>query len=313
MSARPQDGGEGGGYPWLGFALVVGATVAWSAQIVLAALIYDQGANPITILTFRAIAFAASLYLVMRWRGQPLRMAPRERYTSLGLGLLIGAQSFTYYSSIQYIPAGLAVLIFYTSPILVALAMRFVDNEPLTALKLGALVTAFLGLAIAFQVDPEALHPLGIAFAAFSAFGLATTIVVGSRVLRRADSRRMTLHMTAASSTVYAIVILGADLLVLPDSATGWALLGAMPVIYLVAMLAFFTAVPMIGPMRAAMVNNMEPITTILLAALLLGERLGLPQMAGAALVIGAILAMQLATRHAARAKRRLESRGGGA
>ena len=218
MTARPHDTGATGRHPWLGFALVLTATIAWSAQIVIAALIYDEGANPITILTFRAIAFAASLYLVMRWRGQPVRMPPRERYVSLGLGLLIGAQSFTYYSSIQYIPAGLAVLIFYTSPILVALAMRFVDGEPLTAAKLIALATAFLGLAITFQVEFESLHPLGIAFAAFSAFGLATTIVVSSRVLRRADSRQMTLHMTIVSSAAYLVALALTRSLDFPDT-----------------------------------------------------------------------------------------------
>jgi drug/metabolite transporter (DMT)-like permease len=119
--------------------------------------------------------------------------------------------------------------------------------------------------------------------------------------------------MTAASSTAFVLVIFGLDLLVLPDSAAGWALLGAMPVVYLVAMLAFFTAVPMIGPMRASMINNMEPITTILLAALIIGEALGPLQLAGAALVIGAIFVMQLATRRAARAMRRAENREGSA
>ncbi len=300
MSARHQLSGAGGTHPWLGFALVLTATIAWSAQIVIAALIYDEGANPITILTFRAIAFAASLYLVMRWRGQPVRMPPRERYVSLGLGLLIGAQSFTYYSSIQDLPAGLAVLIFYTSPILVALAMRFVDDEPLTALKLGALATAFLGLAITFQVEFDSLHPLGIAYAAFSAFGLATTIVVSSRVLRRADSRQMTLHMTVVSSAAYLIALALTRSLDLPDTGLGWLMMFSMPVLYLVSMLAFFTAVPMTGPSRAAMFSNAEPVFTLLLAATILGEVLTSLKLLGAGMVVGAIVVMQLARARAA-------------
>ncbi len=304
MTARPHDTGATGRHPWLGFALVLTATIAWSAQIVIAALIYDEGANPITILTFRAIAFAASLYLVMRWRGQPVRMPPRERYVSLGLGLLIGAQSFTYYSSIQYIPAGLAVLIFYTSPILVALAMRFVDGEPLTAAKLIALATAFLGLAITFQVEFESLHPLGIAFAAFSAFGLATTIVVSSRVLRRADSRQMTLHMTIVSSAAYLVALALTRSLDFPDTGAGWLMMLSMPVLYLISMLAFFTAVPMTGPSRAAMFSNAEPVFTLLLAAAVLGEVLTSLKLVGAGMVVGAIIIIQLARARAVPAGR---------
>jgi drug/metabolite transporter (DMT)-like permease len=78
----------------------------------------------------------------------------------------------------------------------------------------------------------------------------------------------------------------------------------AMPVFYLVSMLAFFTAVPMIGPSRAAMYGNAEPVFTLLLAAAFLGEALSPLKLVGAGLVVGAILVMQLARARAAPARR---------
>ncbi len=293
---------------WLGIGLVVLGASAYGLLLVLARLNYDHDTNPVTVLFVRALGFCLLLALFLRLSGRPMALAPSERYASLGLGVFMAFQTWLNYTAITFIPVSLAVLLLYTYPLFVALGMRLTEGEQLTPAKLAALAAAFAGLVLTLQVSAGPLDPRGLGLGLMAGLGLAVTVMAGNRILRRADSRRMTLHMTAASSTAYALVILGTDLLMLPDSAAGWALLGAMPVVYLVAMLAFFTAVPMIGPMRAAMINNMEPITTILLAALLLGEVLGPLQMVGAVLVIGAILAMQLATRHAARATRRGKS-----
>ncbi len=298
---------------WLGIGLVVLGAAAYGLLLVLARLNYDHGTNPLTVLFVRAAGFCLLLALFLRLSGRQMALAPSERYASLGLGVFMAFQTWCNYSAITYIPVSLAVLLLYTYPLFVALGMRFTEGEPLTPMKLAALAAAFGGLTLTLQVSAGPLDPRGLGLGLMAGFGLAATVMAGNHILRRADSRRMTLHMTAASSTAYVLVIFGLDLLVLPDSAAGWALLGAMPVVYLVAMLAFFTAVPMIGPMRASMINNMEPITTILLAALLLGEALGPLQLAGAALVIGAIFVMQLATRRAARAMRRAESGEGSA
>ena len=78
----------------------------------------------------------------------------------------------------------------------------------------------------------------------------------------------------------------------------------SMPVLYLISMLAFFTAVPMTGPSRAAMFSNAEPVFTLLLAAAVLGEVLTSLKLVGAGMVVGAIIIIQLARARAVPAGR---------
>ncbi|HEU5177560.1 MAG TPA: EamA family transporter, partial [Burkholderiales bacterium] len=50
-----------------------------------------------------------------------------------------------------------------------------------------------------------------------------------------------------------------------------------------------FTATARIGPMRVGFYMNFEPIAAVILAALILGQQLEPVQLAGGALVVGAL------------------------
>src|SRR3546814_14457321 len=84
--------------------------------------------------------------------------------------------------SIFYIPASLAVLIFYTFPLLVAVGARWTEGEPVGGTKLVGLAVAFAGLAIALGVELGDLDPRGIALAGMAAVGAAATMLAISRV-----------------------------------------------------------------------------------------------------------------------------------
>ena len=284
---------------WLGILLVLIGAAAYGVLVVTAKLNYDHGSDPITVLFVRAAGFFVLLLAFRRLTGRPIALPPTVRYLCLGLGMFLAFQTWCNYTAITFIPVSLAILLLYTYPVFVALATRVIDRERLGPIKAGAVLAAFGGLALSLKVHPDALDPRGLGLGLMAGFGLAVTIMTSSRILRRADSARMTLHFTAMTSTCYLAVLLLTNGWAWPTDQLGWVLLLSMPLVYLVAMLCFFSAVPIIGPFKAAMFNNLEPVTTILLAAILLGEQLGPWQYVGAAMVIGALLAMQMADRRA--------------
>jgi drug/metabolite transporter (DMT)-like permease len=79
----------------------------------------------------------------------------------------------------------------------------------------------------------------------------------------------------------------------LPETAKGWAGFAALPVFYTIAVTAFFAAISAIGPVRASLFMNIEPVVTIFFGFVVLGQVLTTYQMAGAALVIVAIVAVR--------------------
>ena len=59
----------------------------------------------------------------------------------------------------------------------------------------------------------------------------------------------------------------------------------------------FFAGLARVGPTRAATLSTVEPVVTIALAALVLGERIAAVQLAGGALILGAVLLLARAPR----------------
>ena len=79
-----------------------------------------------------------------------------------------------------------------------------------------------------------------------------------------------------------------------PRSGRGFAVLGLSSLFYVLATVFLFAAIRLIGPLRTAIIDNGSPVWTVLLAALLFGELLSPAQLFGGALVVGAVLLVQV-------------------
>ena len=77
----------------------------------------------------------------------------------------------------------------------------------------------------------------------------------------------------------------------LPQTTQGWVGYIAVPVFYTIAISAFFAGISLIGAVRASLVMNLEPVGSIALGFILLGQVLTPRQLLGAAIVIGAVTA----------------------
>ena len=77
----------------------------------------------------------------------------------------------------------------------------------------------------------------------------------------------------------------------LPHSVIGWAAVTGIALVSTVAAITlFFAGLARIGPTRASTLSTIEPVFTVILAALLLGERIEPIQLGGGALILGAVL-----------------------
>jgi len=82
---------------------------------------------------------------------------------------------------------------------------------------------------------------------------------------------------------------------VLPKSSTGWWAMAVVCGLYAIGLVSLFTSASRIGPLRTALMMNLEPVIAIALSMLVLGQGLTLPQFAGGALVIAGVVGAQLA------------------
>lgn len=279
-----------------GVLVVLLAAFFISLSNVLAPIIYDAGSNPLTYLTLRFLGFVILCQVWFWTRQNTPTLTMQQRVTAYGSGAAYAIGAGALLGAFAYMPVSLVVLIFYTFPLLTGVFTGLLDRRLPNAVAMICFAVAFLGIALALDVTFTTLHPTGLGLAVLAAIGVAVAYVWNGRSMQNVDSTVTTFHMSVSALVVATAVTLTSDSFVLPSAgAVGWsALLGAI-LSFAAAFFFMFSGVRMIGPVRTAMIMNLEPVTTIALAILLLSESLSLKQFAGASLIVGAVIAAQAA------------------
>jgi drug/metabolite transporter (DMT)-like permease len=267
------------------------SALGFTIAMLFANMAYKDGIDVHTTNAARYTATIALLFLFQKIRGKKLRLPPWERYTSLVLGISVFMMGFGYLGATQYIPVSLACLLFYTFPVFVAIIARFTENESITAIRLIAIIFAFIGLGLALEVHSLTnLNWQGIAFGFLSSLGCTTFVIISSLSMRSADPQAVNFHCLAAG-TVFFVAFLfftGGPTSIISYSALSKLCVSGLALA--VAYVTLFTGLEIVGPVKTSMLMNVEPILTITLAAILLGERLASIQLVGAAFVIMGVI-----------------------
>ena len=252
---------------------------------IFARFAYASGADVLGVLAARFTIAGAILALVMfatrrPWpRGRALRVA-----IAMGAVGYVG-QAVCFFAGLQYASAGLIALLLYAYPTLVCLLAAAFLHERLTPRRVALLMVSFVGIALTLgggHGTPTGIV-LGLAAAAF----YSVYIVVGARELGGTDALAATtvVCLSAAATLLIASLFRTPHF---PGAWWGWLAIAAIAVVStVVAMIAFFGALKRIGPAVASIASTLEPVVTVALAWIVLGESLAPVQIAGGALVLG--------------------------
>ena len=292
-----------------GLLLCLLSAAGFAAMPLFARQAYATGVELTPLLALRFVMAAALLWALVLLRRRPLG-SPR----GLALGALLGfagysVQAGLYFGAIQRIDVSLASLLLYTYPSLVTLAAFALRRESPSRRKLGALALASGGVALVLAGGgPRAIDPLGAAMAIGCA-GFYTVFILGSeRVSARTPAVPFTASVVTGSAVTFVIAAIFTGGVHASAEGVMWAGLialasTAIPIVLFVAGLA------RIGPSTAAIASAVEPAFTVALAWLVLGEKLGPLQLAGGALVLSAVVLLQLRARRPRAARSRAPRR----
>ncbi|HMK69216.1 MAG TPA: DMT family transporter [Stellaceae bacterium] len=272
-----------------GLALMALSATSYGAIPVFARLAFEAGATPLTLLSLRYLAAVAVLGVGLRIAGRPWRLPPGRRLAGVVTGLLFSIMAYTYLAAIRVIPVSSAVLLFFTYPVLVTL-VGWARGYGLGLRRALAVLAAFIGLALALGVEIAELDPVGVALASLGSLTYTFGIFYFGRATTGTDPMTVSFQAMATCAAVFAPLALIRGEILPPDSTLG--LLGALGVVvtYFVGLVAFFGALPRIGPIKTALLSQLEPVVSILAAVIVLREELGAVQSTGIALVLGALL-----------------------
>jgi drug/metabolite transporter (DMT)-like permease len=286
-----------------GTILCLGSGAAFGAMAVFGKLAYGEGATVGTLLAVR-FALAAALFWALVLAGGAAAEIRALRPRDVGAGLSLGAggyaiQAGCYFAALERIDASLLSLLLYTFPAIVAAAAVALGRERLDGRRLAALGLASGGLALVVAgAGAGALDPLGAALGVGAAVVYSTYILVSDGIVGRMRPQVLSALVCtgAAASLTVGSALLG-DFRPGDLTAAGWGWLACLAVVSTVAAISlFFAGLERVGPTTASILATVEPLVTVVLAFLVFGETLGVVQVAGGALVLAAVLALQAAT-----------------
>ncbi len=270
------------------FIAATASTFALGSTIIRFA--YDAGAGTLTIVMVRTTVAALSLALVLAALRVKLTLSAREKWAAPLIGLFMAGYSGAFYMGLEYMPVALTVLTFYTYPLITGLFSWATGKERFGLSGALALPTAFVGLLLALDVSGGSFSLRGAAWAMLGSFGFSAVLILSALLLpKRADTRPRTLVMLATASAVTILANIGSGEIFFPGSAAGWAGLLGSAFCYAIAMTSILFAAATLGATRVAVVMNVEPLASLVLTFLILGDRLRPIQLLGALLVIAAI------------------------
>jgi len=273
-----------------GIAYAIGSAALFSCNTNLARLAFASGANATTL---NAVRFVVGVLLLLSLAAfgparTPLRLG--QRLAAGGLGVLFFLTSYGYMGAIQYIPVSIAALLLYSYPILVALIARVSEGEPLGLARIAALCLGFVGIALALGVAPDAWPDWrGVALSALASVSMSVLVIASSRLLRAADHAEVNRHLMAVAAALFLILFAASGPAHWPAAAGGWLAFAGATITFAIAQAALIVAIGRAGAVLSSMLMNLEPILTIAIAVLALGESLAGSQLVGAALVLAAI------------------------
>jgi drug/metabolite transporter (DMT)-like permease len=298
----------------IGIALILVSACSFGSGGLFAQPVYAAGVGWHVLSAWR-FGFGALLawLWVLAWsdRRRGLRMLDRRTIVvAVALGVLYTANSGTYYAGLEEVPVSLASLIVYIYPAIVAtiafrVGRRLEGRRPWFALWL-----ALIGVLLAVGGIPEVARPPTGALALIVASPIIYSIwiVLSARLAgeRRdslgrdtddgADAAAATALMMTGTAATYWLGAFVFGVPVAPDripSAAWPGLIGVGGIATFIAIQTFYAGARRIGAAQAALVSTIEPIWTIVLAAILFGQTLGPTQLLGGAFIIVGVLIAQ--------------------
>lgn len=274
-----------------GVLFVVLSAVAFGCMPVFAIYAYSSGVDPVTLLFLRFLIAGSIMLLVMIARKIPF---PRGAalFGLVGMGAVgYFGQSLCYFNALTLASAGLVALLLYLYPALVTGLSALILKEPLTWIKGLALLLALSGAFLVIGPEWQG-QPLGIALGVGAALIYSLYIISGSRILQQAPvfSSSAVIMISAGGAFAVLAAFQGINL---PQNPTGWmALLGLTLISTILAILSFMAGMARVGPANAALLSTLEPVVSVGLAALLLGEALTLNKLLGGSLILAAVLVL---------------------
>lgn len=301
-------------HPLRGYLYIAGATFLWGISAALGRAAFTgrllpagRALAPIDPLilsqcrtSFSLLVLLPILVLLRGWRRLRLPLSDLGHMFLMGV-LGVAASNYFYYLAIQRTNVATAITLQYTAPVWVLLyAFARGQNKP-TAQRVAAVGLAVAGIALVigiFSPGGFRLDGIGVTAAVLAAFSFAFYNIAGHGLLSRYDRWTVLLYALFSASLFWLVVNPPWKIAAAHYGSDQWIFLFGFSLISVLGPFAlYFAGLQHLEPTRAIVVSCLEPVFSIIIAAIFLGELVRPAQAFGIVLVLIAIVVVQMPDR----------------
>ncbi len=257
---------------------------------VLGKLAYAHGVTPYTLAAIRTLVAVSLLWggYLLFWR-KWMRITWHTLLGCIAVGVVNGIGSLLYYSGLSLLDASRASFLNTLYMLWVVLFLT-ASGEPVHWLTLVRLGLAMVGVYLLTGTGQGTPNWLGVMLMVASAATYGWHLVLGQWVLADVPSRTATLYiLTAMAGTVgVARAVQATPVEIIP--LAGWGAIAALGLTTALSRILMFAGLKSLGGIEASLVSLLELLVSLVLAFLLLGDRLTVLQWAGGAVLVTGIL-----------------------
>jgi drug/metabolite transporter (DMT)-like permease len=297
--------------PALGTLLVIAAAVLFAIKGIFIKLAYQHGVTPSVLLTLRMlISLPFYIVIMIRHRARLPLLKPNVYLQIMALGLCAYyLASLLDLLGLQYVSASLERMIIYLYPTFVVILGALFLGKKVSRKELACLACAYAGISILFTKDlslSATQEPLQIAGIEVDAIAWGSLLTVGSALsfsiyvafsetlIRQIGAAVFTsISMFTASSAILLQYLATHTLaeLAQPLPVYGYAFLLAM-LSTVLAVYLMAEGIRHVGSSRAGTLGTMGPVVTLIIAAAVLDEPIGISHIVGIIVVCSSIYAL---------------------
>lgn len=211
----------------------------------------------------------------------------------LGVAAYCGGSAF-YFLSAQYIGTGLAMVIFFSAPVFVALFDWLFNNWQWNRHAILSLTAVIIGLIILKGKGEHALNVIGVFFAVLAGFCYAVYVYRSQYYAKTIDSTLLTLLICLGNTLVFLTVMLSQHQFILPTTLIEWSYITALGIIATaVPIQLMLNGLKYISPLKASILSVLEPVVTVLIGVAVLQENITSVQCLGVMIILSGAIFIQ--------------------
>lgn len=276
-------------------ALILVSAALFGISTILAKVAYAHAVTPLTLLSLRATFGSLIVWLGLTVTKRIIRLPWALFAPLLALGMTIMPfQAFAYFYALSVLPASLASVILNTAPVHVAWMGWLFSGEQSRPTDVAILVAIVGGAVLVAGQTPHTGHILGLAALVTGTLVYAFYMVVQRRLVRDVAPLGVLSVVLPSSAAVYWGAGLAVRQIHLSMPLPAILAVAGATITMSLGLFLVLVALQVTPATRAVMLGMLEPVVTVVLSVLLLGDLMTWLRAVGIAIVLGGITALHM-------------------